>query len=173
MSKKYRTANWKSIGFTTTVSLTMVLSFLTYYGAYNAYRNVGLTTVFFIVFGLASIAPIMWTVHSLSFVLISGNTITKKSVFRTRTYDISDYKSVHITSTVASNLPSATVLTADEAKHESWKDYWTVRHIVLSKKLEFNPYDVTNLSAKTVNLPYYQDLYDTIEKQINTDPNKS
>lgn len=165
MKKKYKTANWKNFGFLSIVSLTLLVSSFIYYGAFNIYRNDGFTPLFFLVFALASFSPTIWIIHSMSSVSISGDKIIKQSIFRTKAYPISDFKTIHITDTVASNLPYAETIKKEKATGEKISNLFTIRNIVLCKEDNFNAMSFKNIKV-TLSLPYYRELYEILEKAI-------
>jgi uncharacterized membrane protein len=164
MKKKYKTANWKSFGFVSVVSITLFISIFIYYGAFNVYRNDGFTSLFFLLFALASFSPAMWIIHSMSSVYISGDKIIKQSIFRTKTYHISDFKIIYITDTVASSLPYAEIINKDKTKGEKFANLFTIRNIILYREDNFNAMSFKNVKV-TLSLPYYQELYETLEKK--------
>lgn len=170
MKKQFRTANWNSVGYVSTVILTMLIAGLFYYATFNVYRNDGFSALFFFLLCSASVVPLAWLIHSFSTVSISGNTIIKHSIFRTKNIHISDYKTIWITDTLASNIPVAEVIDKDSAKTEKWFNFFTYRQIVLSKEKDLNPYNLKNHKL-TVSLTYYEKLYEIIEKEIKTNHN--
>lgn len=169
MKNQFKSANINSPGLISTFILLMVLSGFLYFAAFNVLRNDGSTFLLIVLLILGSIGPLISYLHLKSVIIIDGNKLIKKSIFRTKTILISDFQGLFITDTVASRIPIINTLDKVTAKTERWSNLFTIRQINLTKDKNFKPYSFDNYK-KIVTLPYYKDLYEILDEKIKNSP---